>query len=152
MTETPTPLDDTAFIDAVLDMVIPPSGDGRMPGAGSLGLSGAVVRSIAIDAQFGPAITAGLLALREAASGQAGLQGLSLAERHELVETTGQEHPALLRGLARYVFLAYYQHPRVLGALGQPARPPYPEGFTVEATDPELLAILDARKVAKPGS
>jgi hypothetical protein len=48
--------------------------------------------------------------------------------------------------MLRHVYLAYYQHPMVLAAVGEPPRPPFPEGFELEPTDPELLAALLARK------
>jgi hypothetical protein len=38
------------------------------------------------------------------------------------------------------VYSTYYQHPRVLGALGLEARPPHPKGYPMEPTD---LTILD---------
>ena len=49
---------------------------------------------------------------------------------------------ATLVAVARYLYPAYYQHPLVLESLGEPPRPPFPEGFEVESSDPELLAKL----------
>jgi hypothetical protein len=148
MTEPQTPLDDASFLTAVLDLVIPPSGDGKMPGAGSLGIAPAVAAAVSADSQFGPAIQVGLGAVREAVQERGGFAGLSEADRLALLEAHAVAHPVLMRGLARYVFSVYYQHPRVLAGLGQPPRPPYPEGFQVEATAPDLLAILEARRRA----
>ena len=146
MATTPSPLHDSAFLDAMLDLVIPPSADGEMPGAGSLGISPFVADAIASDTRFGPGIEAGLRAVRSAADERGGFAQLTEADRLAVVESVSTEHPALMSGLARYVFHAYYQSPRVLAGLGQPARPPFPEGFQVEETDPELLDILEARK------
>jgi hypothetical protein len=41
--------------------------------------------------------------------------------------------------------MAYYQQPAVLIALGEPARPPFPEGFELEPISPEWLALLQQR-------
>jgi hypothetical protein len=43
------------------------------------------------------------------------------------------------------VYPAYYAEARVLAGIGEAARPPFPEGFEVEPTDPALLAALAAR-------
>jgi hypothetical protein len=48
-------------------------------------------------------------------------------------------------GVTSHLYLAYYQHPTVLAGLGEPARPPFPEGFEVEETDEELLEKLRER-------
>ncbi len=143
-----TPLRDTAFMQAFLDLVIPPSIDGRLPSAGSLDLASGVADQLEADAMLGPLVQAGLQALREAALARdpAGLPGLSPQARVEVVETQLGAHPLLMMGLARYVYPAYYQHPRVLEGLGEPPRPPFPEGYDLEATDPQLLDKLRARQ------
>lgn len=131
-------VNDTAFFSFLLDILIPPVD--RMPGAGSLGIEAALADAVASDAQAGPGISAGLAAIREQSSV---LANSTAAERHSLVEAALDS--AALRALLRHVYLAYYQHPAVLSALGEPPRPPFPEGFEIEPTDPELLAALIAR-------
>lgn len=135
----PTALDDVAFLRALLDTLIPPVG--LMPGAGGLGIELAVADAIASDAQAGPAVASGLRALREQSPRFA---SLAPRERPSLVEAVLDS--TTLRAMLRHVYLAYYQHPRVLAAVGEPPRPPFPEGFELEPTDPELLAALLARK------
>lgn len=135
----PTALDDVAFLRALLDTLIPPMG--LMPGAGGLGIELAVADAIASDAQAGPAVASGLTALREQSPRFA---SLTSRERPSLVEAALD--PTTLRAMLRHVYLAYYQHPSVLAAVGEPPRPPFPEGFELEPTDPELLAALLARK------
>ncbi len=63
----------------------------------------------------------------------------------KVIEAHLTSHPFLILGLLRYVYPAYYQHPQVLEGIGEPPRPPFPEGFEVEATDPDLLEILRKR-------
>lgn len=140
----PTPLRDSAFMEAFLDVVIPPSAEGKMPGAGSLGLASSLADIVEADATFGPLVQAGLRAIQDAALARdsGGLAGLSAAVCVELVEAQAKAQPMLMVGVARYLYPAYYQHPRVLESLGEPPRPPFPEGYEVEPTDPELLAKL----------
>ena len=135
-------------MDAFFDVVIPPSVDGAMPGAGSLGLSGAVAADVETDPLLGDIVSAGLRAVNDAAFARdsSGLPGLSLAARLEVVRGALGGHPMLMTGVARHLYPAYYQHPQVLVALGEPARPPFPEGFEIEPTDVGLLAKLHARR------
>jgi len=143
-----TPLRDLAFMQALLDLVIPPSADGRFPGAGSLGIASAVAGQLEADAMLALPVQAGLQAVREAslARDPAGLPGLSLQARVEMLEAQLGAHPLLILGLARHLYPAYYQHPRVLEALGEPPRPPFPDGYDLEATDPLLLEKLRTRQ------
>lgn len=147
MSTTTNPLRDPGFMRAFLDTVIPPSADGRMPGAGSLGVEAAVVSAVEADARSGPLIEAGLAAVAAAAEPEGGFASLLPAGRVAVVEAALAAHPQLVNAFARHLYLAYYQHPAVLVAIGEPPRPPFPEGFTVEPTDPELLAKLMARRI-----
>ena len=148
MTDTPTPLRDSTFMQAFLDVVIPPSQDGRMPGAGSLGLAAYVAGALEADAMLGPLVQAGLQAVRAAALARdpGGFRGLSPRARVEVVQGQVGAHSFLMIGVARHLYPAYYQHPRVLEGIGEPPRPPFPEGYDVEATDPQLLEKLQARR------
>ena len=135
-------LRDIAFLSALLDTLIPPgSGSRLMPGAGGIGIEAAVAEAIAADAQSGLAVTAALEAFRERTPGFA---SLAPPERVPFIEAFD---PSALRAALRHVYLAYYQHPTVLAALGEPPRPPFPEGFELEPTAPELLAALHSRRI-----
>lgn len=146
MTNEQTLLRDDTFMQAFLDTVIPPSDDGRMPGAGSLGLSAELADALEADERLSLAVGAALRAVQDAALERdpGGLPALSLGSRLELVESHLMEHPAL-NGVTRHLYLAYYQHPAVLEGLGEPPRPPFPGGFEVDETDTELLEKLRAR-------
>ncbi|MBA4181405.1 MAG: hypothetical protein C0506_12510 [Anaerolinea sp.] len=142
------PLHDNAFMEAFLNLVIPPDEDRRMPGAGSLGLGAAVAAAVETDSLLGHAVVTGLRAVRDAAVARdpAGLPGLTREARLEVLEGVLAHHPAFMTGVARHLYPAYYQHPRVLEALGEPARAPFPEGFQIEPTDAALMAKLLARR------
>jgi hypothetical protein len=143
MNDSPA-LGDMPFMEAFLDVVIPPSDDGRLPGAGQLGLAEEVARAVRADSALGPPVRAGLDAVHAAAMdlGPAGFAGLSRAMRLEVVESQLGAHPTLMMGVSVHVYRLYYQHPAVLGALGDPPRAPFPEGYEIEPTAPDLLESL----------
>lgn len=150
MTETTAALDDHDFMKALLDLVIPPSPSGEPPGAGALGLEPAVAKALQADPLLGPMVEVGTQVVREAALAEhpEGLPGMTSQAGREVLEAQLTAHPFLMMGLLRYLYPAYYQHPRVLEGIGEPPRPPFPEGFDVEATDPELLKKLQERRTA----
>jgi hypothetical protein len=146
-------LSDTAFLDAFLNVAVPPDESRSLPGAGDLGLASAVVTGLQSDAMLGPMAESGLRAVRDAALAQHpdGLTRMAREAASELVQTTLSSSPFVMMGLLRYVYPAYYQHPDVLRGIGEEPRPPFPQGFTVEPTDPALLDALRARAKTSPG-
>jgi hypothetical protein len=147
-----SPLQDTDFLGAILDLLIPPRPDRHMPGPAALGLAGAVGADLSADPRSGPPVELALVALREAARqlSPEGFLALSGDDRLAVFKTQLPEHPALVPGLTFHLYLAYYAHPTVLAALNQPARAPFPEGYEIEQTDPELLALLESRRQPTP--
>jgi hypothetical protein len=149
MTDTPTPLRDPAFMQAFLDLVIPPGGDGKLPGAGSLDLAVDMAGRVEADPMLGPFVQAGLQAVHDAAlvRDPSGLAALPPPAGAEVIESQLAAHPMLMIGVALHLYPAYYQHPRVLAGLGEPPRAPFPEGYDLEPTDPQLLQkLLDRRR------
>lgn len=146
MTEDLTASDDPGFMRAMLNLVIPPSD--RMPGAGDLDLWPAIVAQLRQNPAALSTLMAGLEAMRSDARSHHP-QGLTPAAAIELVRHVNADHPALMPTLARMTMFAYYQHPAVLVALGEPARAPFPGGFDLEPISQERLARLKSR--AQPG-
>jgi hypothetical protein len=109
-----------------------------------------VATALQADPLVGPLVEAGVQAVREAALSQhpEGLPGMAPQAGAKVVESQLATHPLLIMGILLYLYPAYYQHPRVLEGIGEPPRPPFPEGFDVEATDAELLEKLRARRRA----
>ena len=143
MSGSASALGDATFLSALLDTLIPPGGKRGMPGAGGLGIELVVADGLAADAQAGSPVAAWIEALRGEV---AGFASLPAADRARLVEAHAGQDPAAMAALLRRVYLAYYQHPAVLTAIGEPPRPPFPEGFELEPSDPELLAALKPRQ------
>jgi hypothetical protein len=118
---------------SLLDELLPPREDARLPGAGGLGLA-AAVDAASLGSPLRPALSATLAAL---ASG--GFAALAKDERRARVEALAKQSPELFQLLLRHAYGAYYTHPSVVAALGLPARPPFPQGYAVSPTDFSLL-------------
>jgi len=129
---------------AALDEIIP-ARDESLPGAGTLGVGAWV------EAHLGDAtelVAAGLATLEELARarGVAEYAVLPAEERKGLLEQAGAAHPGLIESLVFHAYSGYYQHPRVAVAIGIPPRPPYPEGYELEAGDLGLLEKVRERE------
>lgn len=125
------------LFDAILDTLIPPSPDGRMPGAGSLGLAEVVRVQVAGANDL---VSAGLEALATAR-----FLDLDFQSRIEVLRELERSQPAFISTLYVPTCTAYYQHPDVWVGLGLEPRPPHPKGYELEAGDLEGLERVRAR-------
>ncbi len=128
-------------LSAVLDEIIPPSGDGRLPGAGELGLVRHIEQVLQQAPQVGPAITQGLSALDELARSRNAPEfaALSHQDKQEVLKQLVPTQPGFLPSLIFHTYVGYYQNGRVVEALGLEARPPFPKGHEMEPNDLTLL-------------
>ncbi len=139
--------DEREAMRAVLDAIIPPSADGRMPGAGALGLVAHVERGLASMAVLVPAIQAGLAALDASARERdaANFAALPAAQRGETLRAITASHPAFVGPLLFHTYANYYQQPQVIAGIGLEARPPFPKGHALEPGDFSLLDAVRRR-------
>jgi hypothetical protein len=125
----------------VLDDLVPPSADGRLPGAGGLGLAPYLDRALDAMPPLKEMVAHGLLALdafaRRRNSG--GLDAMSAEQRTVTLQEFAGTDDALPPILAIHAYSGYYQHPAVLEALGLEPRPPHPKGYEMEENDLSLL-------------
>lgn len=133
-----------ASLDAVLDLIVPASADGRMPGAAEVGVP-AYLLAEAADALPVLREELGELERRARACFVRGFIALAQRERQSLVEEMRTQAPAFMSRLAMETLACYYQNDRVLEGLGMEARPPYPKGYQVVQGDLFLLAPVRAR-------
>jgi hypothetical protein len=133
--------DEERTLTSVLDEVIPPSDDGRLPGAGELGLARHVEQMLDQTPALRPLIVQGISGLDELARsrGSQSFAALSKPDRVQVLNELGPKQPAFLPTLLLYTYGGYYQNGRVVEALGLEARPPFPEGYEVEPNDLTLL-------------
>jgi hypothetical protein len=140
--------DQQRVLNHVLDEIIPPSDDGRLPGAGELGLATHVDDATRATPEMRAMIVDGIAALDRFATRRAG-QGFAALSRddrlHVLNEHASSEHsfPPML---IMYAYTGYYQHPRVLTALGLEPRPPHPKGYEMAPDDFSLLDPVRQRR------
>ena len=129
-----------ATLSCVLDEIVPPSADGRLPGAGALGMAGAVEGFL----QRTPGAVSGLARALEAL-GAEGFGALAGAQRTKALHDFEAKTPGLLPSLIAPTYVCYYQEPRVWVALGLEPRPPHPKGHVLEPGDLSLLEAVRRR-------
>ena len=122
---------------AALDLLIPPSADGRLPGAGELGLARYVEELLAKTPAPRPLLAQGLAALEAAAAGRGarGFAELPRDAQRALLDAHAQTAPGFAPTLLFLVMTGYYREPRVLASLGLEDRPPFPKGHAVAESD-----------------
>jgi hypothetical protein len=134
--------DEERALSSVLDRIIPPSSDGRLPGAGEIGLASHIVEALEEAPELCPVIVQGLATLDDLASrrGSPGFSALPERDRSEVLRELETAQPGFFPGLIIRTYAAYYRHARVVEALGLEARPPHPKGYEMEPGD---FASLD---------
>jgi hypothetical protein len=133
-----------AMLDLVLNMIVPPSADGRMPGAAEVG----VPDYLFAEAPEVLSVLQHELAELDRRSHERFAQGFAVLEaygRKSLIKEMRAQDPSFMSRLAMEALACYYQHDRVLEGLGIEARPPYPKGHQVVQGDLSLLEPVRAR-------
>ena len=118
--------DERRALACVLDLLIPRSGDGRLPAAGELGIAAHIERVVRHDLGLRMTLAEGVAAL-------AGADQLAALKQQAAAQ------PALLPGLIFHTYAGYYQAGQVLEGLGLEPRPPFPAGHVLEPFDATLL-------------
>lgn len=130
------------LLASVLDELIPARPDADLPAAGQLDLAGAVEAALRTAPMLHAMAVEGLKDLDDAARRRfgRGFPDLNGADKVTLLGEQGFVLPLTL-----HAYIAYYQHPRVVSALGLEPRPPHPQGYEVEPSDLTLLDPVRAR-------
>lgn len=137
----------TRLLAAVLDELIPSRPDGRLPGAGTLGVGAVVEHAAAGTPELGQVLTAGFAALEELAqrSDPKGFGALSRGARIEMLRDLEKAEPMFIPTLMTLACAGYYSDERVLAVINGDARAPHPLGYEIEADDFSLLDSVRAR-------
>lgn len=136
-------MDQQRNLNALLDLLLPASADGRMPAASSLGL---------FDGTFAQPqeeiLAAGLDQLPAIVAARFGvaLTRLQPSDVHELVGELRVKAATFFDLVSLHTVTRYYEHPEVLTALGVETAPPWPRGHAVQSGDWTLLAPVRARQ------
>jgi len=143
----PIPAAERRVLDRLLDLMIPESADGVMPGAGTLDLYRERARLT----------DAAVATLREGVRGldalartrfQAGFDALDAERAMTLVNEYRGLAPEFFGVFVTQSAARYYQHDRVLLALGLEARAPWPQGNQIADGDWSLLDPVRERAAA----
>ena len=134
--------DEEQMLTSLLDAILPATADGRLPGAGTLGLVRHIARMVEQTPMFRPVVAYGLSTLDELARKRApaGWAALSVEEQTAVLKQFTGEDQFFLPAFLFLAYSGYYTDPRVVEALGLEARPPHPAGYAME---PDDLAILE---------
>ena len=134
--------DEQRTLACVLDALIPPSADGRLPGAGAAGVGAHVERVLRTLPDLQAMVAEGLRALVRRARADHGRAFAELApdERAALVAAE-----SFSWALIPHAYIGYYQQDRVLEAIGVEPRPPHPQGYAMPENDLSLLEPVKTR-------
>jgi hypothetical protein len=124
----------------VAAIMIPPSEEFGLPGAGDPAIFTDIVRSLGRDLDD---IRAALVALSRLAGGALADAGPARAEA-AVEEFLAGSGPAVA-ALSRAVLQCYYRDDRVLRSLGHEPRSPFPKGHVLEQGDWSLLDAVRGR-------
>jgi len=130
-----------ATLAAVLDEIIPPSADGKFPGAGFLAGGEHLAGIIRLMPGLDLALVGGLAAADELARkrGATGFAALAAEDRSAVLGEVAANDGGFVPSVMFVAFTTYYVDDRVVAALDLEVRPPHPKGFTMAANDPSLL-------------
>lgn len=120
---------ETDDLRAFAGAIIPASAKHGVPGADDEKIFADILKSIGRD----------LDDLRAALKKLAGIAALPPAQRLEKANAFRAEGGPLVVAIARVVIQCYYRDDRVMRALGQEPRSPFPKGHVVEQGDWSLL-------------
>lgn len=134
-----------AALDALMDLLIPASPDGRMPAARTLNLYKDVANMRAGDLAL---FDEGLAGLDRRATE---LHGTTIARLpHEqaksLVDALRDQRSPFVQSFVAQTVARYVAHPAVMPLLGLEARPMWPQGNVVAEGDWALLDVVKQRE------
>jgi len=143
--DSPFSADARDALRILVQMMIPPSEEHAVPGAGD----DAIFADILATARAHQPVIAGIMqTLNEISNNLANAKFIALPEDDRLQVTAElrREHPLLVSALVAITAQCYYRDDRVMQSLGMEARPPYPLGFTLEQGDWSLLDPVRKRE------
>ncbi len=131
-------------LDALIDLMIPASRDGKMPAAVSLGLYKDLR---AMPAAVREQLERGLDSLDSRATDayDKTFAGLSPAEANALVDIMRRDDPAFIGAFTLHTAARYLRDDQVVAAIGMKPRPHWPQGHEVPEGNWELLESVRQR-------
>ena len=131
-------------LDALMDLMIPASRDGRMPSARSLDLYADTAGLSAKDAALLHGGLPEIEARAQAAHGASFAQ-LRAAAATAVVNEMRARHPDLIHAFTLNTTARYLKHATVMPLIGLEPRPPWPKGHVVAEGDWSLIEVVRQR-------
>lgn len=138
--EPPPFEDDNKTLLAIVGHMIPASARHGVPGADDPAIYADILRSVGRDRQ---ALAEALAAVE--ARAVTGFAALPREEQASVLRDFRADEPALAGVMEAVTARCYYRDDRVMASIGIEVRPPFPEGYAVEAGDLSLLDPVRAR-------
>ncbi|MEM6658633.1 MAG: hypothetical protein AAF625_11135 [Pseudomonadota bacterium] len=126
------------ILDAILDELIPPSEDGKIPGAGALGVAGFLLTANAYASDPAGSVQTILNAL------SADFAALPRDEKVAALKRVEAAHGQAFETLVRLTYMGYYSRPDTRPYVGVGAHPIHPKGYLVDREDAALMDELTA--------
>ncbi|MDE0111459.1 MAG: gluconate 2-dehydrogenase subunit 3 family protein [Albidovulum sp.] len=136
------------LLDLILDELVPPSADGRIPGAGEAGVAEFLPSS---ESYVPKPLDAVNSVLSSVSAKSADFSALDRTERVSVLKAVEADKPESFETLVRLTYMGYYSQPGIRPLFGVGAHPVHPEGYAVERESDELLAEL-TKSVRSRGS
>ena len=132
-------------LEALLELVIPKSKDGKLPGANEIGF-----HEFIIDFNLNyylHDLKEGLNSINKSSikENNCNFSKLSSEQKEILIKELRLNENYFLEYFGKLVMVCYYQNDKVIEALGLEARPPFPEGYHVDEMNFELLETVKKR-------
>lgn len=143
-TDNPLSTEQRQTLETLVGMMIPASEQYQVPGADDAQIFANILATP--DEILGD-VSSKLKALDDLCMDQHGEQfpALNNDARTALLAEFSLMHPSFIPTLVSITLKSYYQDDRVMESLDMEARPPFPEGFTVEQGDWSLLEPVQQR-------
>ena len=127
-------------LNAILDELIPPSADGRIPGAGQLG----VASFFATASAYAPHPTEAVRCVLDYVQSYDGFQAAARVKKIEVLKQAETQVPEAFQTLIRLTYMGYYSRSDTRPYFGVGAHPTHPTGYDVEQESDTVLADLTA--------
>ena len=132
------------LLECLIDQIIPASKNGKLPSAGSLGISDFIMGQISRDSKlkgiYDQGINESLNLIKKVEKND--FLSLSKQEKRTLIQELEEKQPEFFLLLVRQTYIGYYSHSDVLRHFGLPGRPIHPKGQKLLSDDPDVIDEL----------
>lgn len=134
-----------AYLDEILNQIIPASEDGKIPSAGALGVAEFLTKKADTEPKLGELFQQGMIAIENQvnATGKT-FDALNGEDWHTIAKQLEARESEFFQTLLRHTYMGYYSDASVRPHFGLSANPPHPDGYEVPLDDPQELEALVA--------